>query len=242
LIRPRSIKMTATSSPPLNGIQTEPVNQDTSPKARLPTKASRQRFKPQLSCTLCRARKYVYYIQTCDYHSSPCLISHRLKCDRAVPCENCTKRDLASSCTYIHAGLRDKPSSSSSVQKVNAASAGPKDVQSRVRHLEGLVVSLMHRNALKTPAPKSQPQASLQPRETSGPDIESWQAQPIAEQLQERSSDLRDLRATSDSFGRISIEDEQPNYVGAAHWAAILDSASASQASWSVRHKRELIV
>ena len=55
---------------------------------------------------------------------------------------------------------------------------------------------------------------------TPGPDAESMKSKPIREQLAERN----DLRETSDSFGRISIEDEQPNYVGAAHWAAILDS------------------
>ena len=86
----------------------------------------------------------------------------------------------------------------------------------------------MHQNTPKTPAP--QPQVSLRPGQTSGTDIECSQAQSIAEKPRER-SDLRDLRGTSDSFGRISIEDEQPNYVGAAHWAAILDSVSATQAS-----------
>lgn len=29
---------------------------------------------------------------------------------------------------------------------------------------------------------------------------------------------------SADSFGRVSIEDELPNYVGGAHWAAILEN------------------
>jgi len=33
---------------------------------------------------------------------------------------------------------------------------------------------------------------------------------------------------TEEFFGRISIEDNQLNYVGQSHWAAILDNVSAS--------------
>jgi hypothetical protein len=32
------------------------------------------------------------------------------------------------------------------------------------------------------------------------------------------------LQDTAESFGRISMDEEQPNYVGSAHWAAILDN------------------
>lgn len=32
------------------------------------------------------------------------------------------------------------------------------------------------------------------------------------------------LDETSDSLGRFTVEDDQPSYVGGAHWAAILDS------------------
>jgi hypothetical protein len=32
---------------------------------------------------------------------------------------------------------------------------------------------------------------------------------------------------TEESFGRISIEDDQFNYVGSSHWAAILDNVSS---------------
>ena len=43
-------------SAPKHEVGQEPVPTSTKP----PTKVSRQRFKPQLSCTLCRARKCVY--------------------------------------------------------------------------------------------------------------------------------------------------------------------------------------
>jgi hypothetical protein len=72
----------------------------------------------------------------------------------------------------------------------------------------------MHQSALKDPQP------AVDGSKTPDPDAESMKSKPIRENLAERN----DLRETSDSFGRISVEDEQPNYVGTAHWAAILDS------------------
>lgn len=37
-------------------------------------------------------------------------------------------------------------------------------------------------------------------------------------------TEINGLRETEESFGRINIDDEQPNYVGSTHWAAILDN------------------
>jgi len=39
--------------------------------------------------------------------------------------------------------------------------------------------------------------------------------------------DNTELRSTTDSLGRITIEDEQSKYHGGSHWAAILESVSA---------------
>ncbi|KAF8847325.1 hypothetical protein BDZ45DRAFT_607644 [Acephala macrosclerotiorum] len=156
------------------------------------TKSSRQRFKPQLSCTFCRNRK--------------------LKCDRSMPCENCVKRNLASSCTYVHASLL-KDKDKAQVQKSSSGSGrgeGQKDVQSQVRRLEELVISLMN----KTSKNGSGGQDHVTPPDHS---IEA----------EEQESEVRDrrLKDTALSFGRITIdEDERTNYVGSAHWAAILDN------------------
>lgn len=37
-------------------------------------------------------------------------------------------------------------------------------------------------------------------------------------------SESTSLQDTAESFGRISMDEEQQNYVGSAHWAAILDN------------------
>ncbi|KAI9641221.1 hypothetical protein NHQ30_010021 [Ciborinia camelliae] len=150
---------------------------------RIPPKASRQRFKPQLSCTFCRTRK--------------------LKCDRNSPCNNCFKRDLSSSCTYIH-NSREKTS------HAQRAKDKSKDVQERIQHLEELVVALMNQTkdttATSTPAvpPDFQPSTIRHPRFPWPNDTA--------------------ISESADSVGRISIEDELQNYVGGAHWSAILEN------------------
>ncbi|KAF7865905.1 hypothetical protein EAF04_006069 [Stromatinia cepivora] len=159
-------------------------NTDSNPREkRVPPKASRQRFKPQLSCTFCRARK--------------------LKCDRSSPCNNCSKRDLSSSCTYIH-NSREKTS------HVQRAKEKPKDVQERIKDLEELVIALMNQTkdtaatSRPTVSPGFQPSA-IKPRELSWPDDAA-------------------ISESADSIGRISVENELQSYVGGAHWAAILQN------------------
>lgn len=160
-------------------------------------KASKHRFKPQLSCTFCRTRK--------------------LKCDRNQPCENCVKRDIASTCTFIHAGIiRDK---ATHIQKQSIATS-PKDVQGRIRHLEELVVSLMQSTVANGSLPSPLVEAGSASTSSSLLRTSISKSQSTSGLTSSNSS----LVDAFDSFGRISIEDEQPNYVGGSHWAAILES------------------
>jgi hypothetical protein len=146
------------------------------------------------------------------------LIKPRLKCDRQLPCANCAKRDLSSSCTFIHANIREK---SSGVQK---PTSGSKDFQSQIRRLEDLVVSLMNQTANN---------GSLAPENRSSSTSESSldrgaPALSAADEYLRPGSDggsFQDQDAAA-SLGRISLEDNHPNYVGSSHWAAILDNVS----------------
>lgn len=145
------------------------------------------------------------------------LIHHRLKCDRNQPCENCVKRDIASTCTFIHAGIiRDK---ATHIQKHSSATT-PRDVHGRIRHLEDLVISLMQSNGANG-------NSTITSAETQPPSASSYVSGSSFPKNQSTSSAILDdsnVLDTSESFGRISIEDEQLNYVGGSHWAAILDS------------------
>ncbi|KAF7889055.1 hypothetical protein EAF00_009355 [Botryotinia globosa] len=164
--------------------------EDNSQEKKVVPKASRQRFKPQLSCTFCRTRK--------------------LKCDRNSPCNHCSKRDLSSSCTYIH----NSHANTSHAQRTREK---PKDVQDRIQQLEELVVILMNQ-AKDTPAP-SKPTTSpgsrsstIKPRELLWPDDAT-------------------ISESADSIERISVEDELQNYVSGAYWAAILENIAGLKES-----------
>lgn len=124
---------------------------------------------------------------------------------------SCVKRNSASTCTYVH-GQRERSS------QVSKSSNAPKDVQSQVRHLEELVISLMNRTA-KNSALSSKPQPPITPDESTI-STSSNATTPSSDQVANSAVD------TEESFGRISIEDNQLNYVGQSHWAAILDNVS----------------
>jgi hypothetical protein len=126
---------------------------------------------------------------------------------------SCVKRNSASTCTYVH-GQRER---SSQVQK---SSNSPKDVQSQVRHLEELVISLMNKTA-KNAALSGKPQPPITP-DASSVSNSSNATSPSQSPDQVANTTVD----TEESFGRISIEDDQLNYVGSSHWTAILDNVS----------------
>jgi hypothetical protein len=123
------------------------------------------------------------------------------------------KRNLSSSCTYVHAALREK---SSSIQK---PTNGQKDVQSQLQHLEELVVSLMNKSNRNG---SSSTTSNLQATPQSSPDLTA--ANELGQPTKTLGRNI--LKDTATVLGRISIEDDQPSYVGSAHWTAILDSVS----------------
>lgn len=132
-----------------------------------------------------------------------------------MPCQNCVKRNLASSCTFVHAALvRDK----AQIQKTIQA---PKDVQTQVRRLEELVISLMNKtNKDVLPSP-SQDHVTPDPSPTSSEQL----ADSIEEEDQAENAPSSELKDTALSLGRITIgENDRANYVGSAHWTAILDN------------------
>jgi len=106
----------------------------------------------------------------------------------------------------VHATLREKTS------KVEKAGNGAKDVQSQIRHLEDLVISLMNQTTNNVP-----PQNHSQATPESSPEH-------LDDVLHAENATNAGMMGTAESFGRISIEDKKQNYVGGDHWVAILDS------------------
>jgi hypothetical protein len=126
------------------------------------------------------------------------------------------KRDISSSCTYLHTSPRAKPVH---VQRDHGRS-GSKDVQERIRHLEELVITLMNQDQ-----PKNAPTQPPQPSQHTPPPPLSSNAVFDADVIREPRED-DPLSETIDRMGRVSLDDkhEQQFYIGGGHWAAILEN------------------
>lgn len=93
---------------------------------------------------------------------------------------------------------------------------GRKDVQSQISHLEQLVVSLMKKSGGID--------AQNRPGSSRGHSIDDPRAPDFTLSTREDWTEINGLVNTTESFGMINIDDDQPNYVGSSHWAAILDN------------------
>ncbi|KIW46878.1 uncharacterized protein PV06_02502 [Exophiala oligosperma] len=155
--------------------------------------ARRRREKPQLSCNLCRERK--------------------LRCDRKLPCHNCTHRGFAETCHYPHG----RSSKSSSSQPLAPQVLGP-TVRDRVKQLEDQVVMLMDALNDATKSGRTSAPITEHPATTSSyPGTSSAQALGVSEV------------ALPDAAGHIEWSNSSVTYVGNAHWRALLESIPGFQ-------------
>jgi hypothetical protein len=155
-----------------------------------------KRNRTQLSCTHCHRAK--------------------LKCDRKYPCSHCIKRGRTAQCTFLPPATRRKPTDS---------------MQIRLQHLESLVKDAM--TSQDSSSKNGSPDHALFSNLGSGniPEFEERQG----EQAQVSSYHLSPIpqppTATSKPTGptpsgQIVQGMKETMYVGATHWAAILDDVS----------------
>jgi hypothetical protein len=110
---------------------------------------------------------------------------------------------MATSCTFIHAGLHVKKPVGIYKSYIDSS-----DVHGRIQNLESLVVSFMQQTV-------------------EGPDrIVDHPANPRLSETTQTPIPESDPVKYLESLGRISIDDGHPNYVGSGHWTAILQSVS----------------
>ncbi|TVY40841.1 Fusarisetin A cluster transcription factor [Lachnellula subtilissima] len=167
-----------------------------------------QKFPQTLDVLAARANRYNSGYGDCE----PSLTSRRLRCDRNFPCQNCIKRDLSASCTYAHANVRRDRATPTHSSSVTGKS---KDVQSQISHLEELVITLMNKTN-RNGNGNVNSNASLEDS------TRLLQEKPKA--LEDQWAEVHGVKKAEKSFGRINMEDDQQNYVGSAHWAAILEN------------------
>lgn len=133
---------------------------------------------------------------------------HRLRCDRKLPCHNCTHRGFAETCHYPHG----RSSKSSSSQPLAPQVLGP-TVRDRVKQLEDQVVMLMDALNDATKSGRTSAPITEHPATTSSyPGTSSAQALGVSEV------------ALPDAAGHIEWSNSSVTYVGNAHWRALLES------------------
>jgi hypothetical protein len=137
----------------------------------------------------------------------------RLKCNRGLPCDTCTRRNKSSLCNYAANASRAKPSSSK-----------PRDVRDRLNTLESLVSSFLSGDTV------------IQPGLLTGSEPATEDGQAIISPLEQYSIAIpakQSLALSSPSRGDIAFAPETPhlqetgdgqvNYIDPSHWLSILD-------------------
>lgn len=136
-----------------------------------------------------------------------------MKCDRTYPCDRCTRRGDAASCTYVGHGPRGRASHGSS---------SPTHIQSRIQHLENLVLSFAQKKKIEEQA-NSQIQRSITKQSGGLGDPGSY-----LEAEEDCSNAVSGEKKTiQDSPGKLLVEDVGTSYVDASHWRAILEDVRA---------------
>lgn len=138
------------------------------------------------------------------------ILMTRLKCDRGQPCETCIRRGLSLSCTY----------SSERPDRRLPKAMPSSNVQDRIAQLEKLVISLTSTLNTVTRAESNSSDNSIAAEVNVATGA-------LAEDFYEtKSSESPHISSIlADSFGRISLDNAETNYVDGAHWTSILDGA-----------------
>ena len=144
--------------------------------------------------------------------------STRLKCNRGHPCDNCTKRTDAASCTYVTPGTRKKSATAA------GSNNSPDEMQNRIDRLEGLVLSLIT-NGSQSAGPQSAGSAAAAMNlSASVSDGSVEQAIDLAapESIREEDGDESEVDQVAKSIGVMKIRNNRAIFASEAHWYAIL--------------------
>jgi hypothetical protein len=127
----------------------------------------------------------------------------KLKCNREKPCAQCVKKGRASLCTFPPPVPRKRPAAR---------------MQNRLDHLESLVKGVMTRQPSNNVPNASGTSSNIPP-----PDLIPQLGEPseIHETFVNASICTNDT--VSDSSGQVVLAPTETTYVGATHWAAMLD-------------------
>lgn len=130
----------------------------------------------------------------------------KLKCDREKPCSQCIKKGRASLCSFPAPAIRKKPAVS---------------MQNRLKHLESLVKGVM-----TGPAPNGGSSDVVRISQTNDSPAVAPQYRTLAEAVEAIDgvfSPLYKNDGQTISSGQVVLGPNESKYVGATHWAAIIN-------------------
>jgi hypothetical protein len=127
----------------------------------------------------------------------------KLKCDREKPCGQCVKKGRASLCLFPPQVPRKKPAAT---------------MQNRLNHLETLLKGVM-----TSPPSSNGPNDSASNSDTSSLDFVSQLQKPTETRGTFVETPIYTKDGVSNSSGQVVLAPNGTTYVGATHWAAMLD-------------------
>ncbi|KAK7520384.1 fungal-specific transcription factor domain-containing protein [Phyllosticta citriasiana] len=141
----------------------------------------------------------------------------KLKCNRAHPaCDQCVKRSREPACNYVPPPPKEKGRKA-------------KDMRSRIRHLEALVVDLMNGKdprSVSVNSAQSAQSAQTNAGRLPTPDQTVPDHHKISDGPKTSSSSGEDERSFPSACGALKISENESTYTGSSHWTAVLRDLS----------------
>lgn len=160
------------------------------------------------------------------------LIRYRLKCDRTHPCDRCTRRGDAASCTYVGHGPRGRVN--------HAAGTNPSHIQNRIQHLENLILSFAQQK--KQEDESGSGESSHGGGAARGSSASTFPGNTVNNSA-EPSPDTNGAveQSTSVDVDPGKLLNNGTTYVDASNWQAILDDVCLSppRSREETNHKRQ---
>ncbi len=126
-------------------------------------------------------------------------IIRRLKCDRRIPCETCSKRGEAFSCKYSKAVASEKERSNDE--------SGASEIQLRLQKLESMVTNFIETGGKGSLTHEFSPSDGTEHN-----------------QLKSNGAHSPSEAARATPNGHLEVNGRETTYLGATHWATILEN------------------
>lgn len=148
----------------------------------------------------------------------------RIRCDRLVPCSNCSSRGSGATCTYpqINNATPINPKQTAAPLLPKTTTSQPQ-LQDRIDQLENLVLNLLRQTQQPIVSVVSPLEENSSPLQGGLAPSSRSRTEPV-HTIIVNSEAQREVPPSPSDYGSIRIEGTGATYVSSSHWAAILES------------------